>query len=100
MEDKILTVFANAQCYLASTGVFVLDEEAYLISYKGLENETKETREHLKPYVHELRNKGLIYLAQAVDADGIPNGSAWSLTEKGRMYCYENKLSDELLTTP
>jgi len=44
----------------------------------------------LKKVMIEMRNRGLVELAQAVDRDGGINGSAWSITEKGMIYAVDN----------
>jgi DNA-binding HxlR family transcriptional regulator len=100
LQEEILKFFWENQCD-TDDGVMLTDEFTPLISYKKMEKEfefvgKKVEKELLKPQLCDLRNKGLIYLAMAVDYDYIPHGSGWSLTEKGVDLCNEMFLSKEL----
>lgn len=71
-------------------GYWLSDNDAPLYPYEFL-NEIAPLAE-LKVLMLELRNDGLVTLCPAVDSDGKPNGSGWSLTEKGLEYVVDNSL--------
>ncbi len=73
-------------------GYFIKDDECMLVVYSMLEKETGEPLKKLKETMKTMRNDGLVELMVAVDYDGNPSGSGWSITVKGLKYAVENKL--------
>lgn len=73
-------------------GFYINDDECPLATYSLIEHETKLTRDEIKKDMIEMRNEGLIELLHAVNGEGCPNGSGWSITEKGLAYAVENNL--------
>lgn len=71
---------------------FYLRDDSYLYPYSHIEEETKYPRSILKETMMFLRNEGYVELVPAVTEEGVPNGSGWSLTEKGLHYVVDSKL--------
>jgi DNA-binding HxlR family transcriptional regulator len=61
-------------------------------AYKHIEAETGFDRNMLKEVMQDLRNNGIVELIPAVNYDGVPCGSGWSLTEKGMIYAVDKEL--------
>ncbi len=100
LQKEILTCFANEQCWAREyEKTLYLNDESCVMRYSQLIEETKRTREELKPAVIALRNEQLIELVTAFDRDGeFRRGSGYILTDKGVQLCQQEKLSDELNT--
>ena len=94
-REEILKYFCNKQCKMWEGKLF-LNDECYLVEYRHLIDETKRTKEELKPMVLELRNERLIELVTAFDMDcEFRRGSGYILTNKGVELCSKLKLHDE-----
>lgn len=90
LQIKILNRFKAGQCGSDDENdgaLYILEDEFIpLVSYKTLSKSLKVSKERLKVEVRELRDIGLVYLSMSVNADYIPSGSGWSLTDKGLEY--------------
>lgn len=98
MKNDIIKQLANSgqitefDSYVRSKqykGFWLSDNDAPLLTYEFFEGLEKKV---LKSTMLELRNDGLVELMPAIDYDGNPNGSGWSLTYNGLVYAVENKL--------
>lgn len=99
MKDKILKYLCELQVTESSSlsrgeygGFYINDDDCPLAPYAFIESNTEIPLNDLKKEMIEMRNDGLVVILTAVDSDGRPNGSAWSITEKGLKYAVENKL--------
>lgn len=99
MKEKILKFMCENQVTESDRltrgegydGFYLNDDDCPLCTYSYINDGTMDLKE-MKAAMIEMRNDGLVELLNAVDCDGMPNGSGWSLTEKGLKYCVENKL--------
>ncbi len=101
MKDKILKYLADYQVrfegmyprYEEYKGFCINDDDCPVFAYKNL-SELGDEKE-IKSTMIELRNDGLVELVCATNEDGVPNGSGWTLTQKGLIYVVDNKLVEE-----
>lgn len=99
MKEKILRFMCEVQVTDSSSytrgegygGFWLNDNDCPLCTYSYINDGTMPLKE-MKSAMIEMRNDGLVELMNAVDYEGRPNGSGWSLTDKGLKYCVENKL--------
>lgn len=73
-------------------GFYINDDDCPLAPYSFIESNTGIPLKELKSIVIEMRNDGLVELCVASNSDGRPNGSGWSITEKGLKYAVDNKI--------
>lgn len=100
LKEQILKCFADLQCW-ADEEVLILNDEASVMTYRHLEGEVHLAKKELQSCVISLRNEGFIELVTAFDRDYEHRaGSGYFLTEEGRSFCQENKLSDGLTPNP
>ncbi|MES2224977.1 MAG: hypothetical protein V4478_03245 [Patescibacteria group bacterium] len=78
VQNTILKAFFDLQ--MTDEGYFN-DDETPLMLYSRLEEKTGIKKAYLQIEVRELRNMGILWLAQAVDQDYVPSGSGWCLTD-------------------
>lgn len=92
MKENILKFFFHEQVTnhnwdLEGQDNYCINDECSLMTYAYIESILNIDKKIIKPILLDLRNDGLVYIAMAVDYDGIPNGSGYMLTEKGMQYC-------------
>lgn len=95
---KIVDCFIEIQCFEVDEediklGIgYRFNDEAYLITYKHLEEHTKIEKNLLRPVILEMRNDGLLILQSGIDIDGDRLGylgTGYSLTQKGLNFINE-----------
>lgn len=100
LSKKVLKLLAEEQATEFGTfprseeykGWWLNDDECTLLLYRYIERVAGIPKAELKPLMIELRNNGLVELIPAVNADGAPNGSGWSITYKGLQFAVDNGL--------
>lgn len=105
MKEEIIKYLCDNQVsdsdYLSRGGYggyFINDDDCPLVVYAMIANKLGKSEEEIKEVMLEMRNDGLVELCPAVDSVGKPNGSGWSITEKGVKFAVENKLLPLSLT--
>ncbi len=73
-------------------GFHINDDDCPVFTYSLINPYIKVPLVELKRVMIEMRNDGLVELLNAVDIDGKPNGSGWSITLKGLEFAVENNL--------
>lgn len=99
MKDKVIKYLCELQVTESSSfsrgeygGFYINDDDCPLAPYAFIESNTGILLKELKSLMIEMRNEGLVVILMACDSEGKPNGSAWSITEKGLKYAVDNKL--------
>lgn len=98
-QEKILRHMCEVQVTDSSSftrgegygGYWLNDDDCPLCTYNSINDGTMVLKD-MRIVMIQMRNDGLVELVNAVDYEGRPNGSGWSLTDKGLQYCAENKL--------